>query len=142
MLAILAALATFAGNASAETVIYSFRGSETSGPDGSTPYASLIAAKDGSFYGTTYYGGSDGLGTVFELTPPATAGGAWTETVLFSFRNYSTNGGHPTNGVIFDEEGNLYGMAEGGAHAAGILFEQMAPTTKGGRTKLDAGSKP
>lgn len=110
-----------------------FRVAKNSGPDGSTPYAGLIAGKNGNLYGTTYFGGSDGLGTVFELTPPAVAGGAWTEAVLFSFRNDITNGSHPTDGVIFDEEGNLYGVADGGQHSGGILFQLTPPTTQGGR---------
>jgi len=32
--------------------------------------------------GRRYRGGDRGIGSVFELSPPATTGGAWTETVL------------------------------------------------------------
>jgi uncharacterized repeat protein (TIGR03803 family) len=46
------------------TSLYSFSG----GNDGSNPQASLVQGKDGSFYGTTFNGGQDGVGTVFRLT--------------------------------------------------------------------------
>jgi uncharacterized repeat protein (TIGR03803 family) len=48
-----------------ETVLYAFTG----GTDGGTPYASLVRDSKGNLYGTTYYGGAFGLGTVFKLTP-------------------------------------------------------------------------
>jgi uncharacterized repeat protein (TIGR03803 family) len=44
--------------------------------DGANPYAGLIQSGDGNLYGTTPYGGADGLGVVFQLTPsdtPATS---------------------------------------------------------------------
>jgi uncharacterized repeat protein (TIGR03803 family) len=47
--------------------------------DGAEPYAGLVFDGSGNLYGTTYQGGADGAGTVFELTP--TAGGSWTETM-------------------------------------------------------------
>jgi uncharacterized repeat protein (TIGR03803 family) len=58
------------------TSLYSFTG----GKDGGTPYyAGLVQGRDGSFYGTTLYGGvqngSSGFGTVFRLMvlPPKLA---------------------------------------------------------------------
>jgi uncharacterized repeat protein (TIGR03803 family) len=46
-------------------ILYSFRGGVT---DGANPQAGLIVVK-GKLYGTTYAGGANGNGTVFELTP-------------------------------------------------------------------------
>jgi len=37
------------------------------GPDGGHPYAGLLQARDGNFYGTTFEGGANGDGTVFRL---------------------------------------------------------------------------
>jgi uncharacterized repeat protein (TIGR03803 family) len=50
------------------TSLYSFTG----GNDGANPVAGLVQGSDGSFYGTTSCGGTDGAGTVFRLTivPP------------------------------------------------------------------------
>ena len=79
-----------------ETVLYSFQG--TSAGDGAGPQAGLVL-KAGALYGTTASGGKYGQGTVFELAPPATQGGAWTETVLWPS---GTDGSSPASGVIFD----------------------------------------
>jgi uncharacterized repeat protein (TIGR03803 family) len=89
-----------AGGKWAEQVLHSF-----SGKDGAYPYVGLITDAAGDLYGTTYAGGADGFGTVFELTPKV--GGAWTEQVLHSFNG--TDGEEATAGLIFDHSGNLYG---------------------------------
>jgi len=39
------------------------------GADGNSPQAALVQGSDGNFYGTTEYGGANGLGTVFQVTP-------------------------------------------------------------------------
>jgi uncharacterized repeat protein (TIGR03803 family) len=49
-----------------ENTLYIFQGGST---DGAYPYAPLLLNKTGDLFGTTYFGGTDGRGTVFELTP-------------------------------------------------------------------------
>ena len=49
-----------------------------------TRYTSVFGSA-GALYGVTAGGGPGGSGTIFELAPPSTAGGAWTETVLYGF---------------------------------------------------------
>jgi hypothetical protein len=75
-----------------ETVLHVFKGNAAG--DGNTPVGSVIIDSSGNLYGTTGYGGTGtcellgekvGCGTVYELSPPAEKGGAWTETVLYSF---------------------------------------------------------
>lgn len=44
------------------TTLHTFDGS-----DGSSPWAGLVRASDGNFYGTTYVGGANNDGTVFRL---------------------------------------------------------------------------
>jgi uncharacterized repeat protein (TIGR03803 family) len=90
------------------------------------PGAALIADSKGNLFGTTECGGASGVGTVFELSPPATAGGAWTETVRSSF-NYGDGAG-PFAGLIADSNGNLYGTtSQGGVSCpdvgCGTVFE-------------------
>lgn len=116
---------TFAGT---EQPIWKFNG----GTDGSLPYAGLISDSAGNLYGTTNKGGTGTNGVVFELSPPAVSGGAWTETVLWKFTG-GANGSKPYAGVIMDSTGNLYGTTlKGGKNGDGIVFELSPPATPGG----------
>jgi len=111
-----------------ETVLYNFAG----GSDGSRPYGGLIFDSAGNLYGTTYYGGTSSDGTVYQLTPPGARGGAWTETVLYSFAGYDGMG--PQGDLIFDQAGNLYGTTSGGGsrQSDGFVFQLTPPTVQGG----------
>jgi uncharacterized repeat protein (TIGR03803 family) len=53
-----------------ETILYSFcaQGGRNC-TDGSDPDAVLVFDQEGKLYGTTYWGGAYGSGTVFKLTP-------------------------------------------------------------------------
>jgi len=96
-----------AGQSWTEKVIYSF---QDNNKDGCYPYASLVFDGTGNLYGTTYAGGSQGFGAVFELSPGAK--GQWTEKLL---RGFSGSGGaSPVAGVVFDAAGNLYGTTVAG----------------------------
>jgi uncharacterized repeat protein (TIGR03803 family) len=89
--------------------------------DGWNPYAGLVF-NAGNLYGTTYQGGANGFGTVFELTPKA--GGGWTEKILHSFNYDGKDGWSPEAGLVFDALGNLYGTtSNGGVHGDGTVFE-------------------
>jgi uncharacterized repeat protein (TIGR03803 family) len=103
-----------------ETILHDFN--EATG-DGRIPYAALIFDAAGNLYGTTSFGGANGWGTVFELSPAS--GGGWTETVLYSFGLPSSGDGEsPLGALIFDPAGNLYGTTdEGGAYGYGTVFE-------------------
>src|ERR1700694_4840528 len=57
-------------------------------PGGLRPFAPLIQATDGNFYGTTQAGGASNVGTVFKITPSGT------KTVIHSF-SFSSEGGNP-----------------------------------------------
>jgi uncharacterized repeat protein (TIGR03803 family) len=122
------------GGAWTETVLYAFTGdSFTGGSDGAVPRTGLIADSNGNLHGTTALGGASNAGTVFELTPPAITGGAWTETVLHAFTGGS-DGRYPGEGnLILDNKGNLYGTTFfGGASNIGTVFELMRPAIAGG----------
>jgi uncharacterized repeat protein (TIGR03803 family) len=107
-----------------ETVIYSF-----DGPDGANPYGGVIRDEAGNLYGTTYAGGTDGVGTVFKLT--ANSGGSWSETVLHSFATGTGDGGNPYSGLTFDPQGNLYGTTNsGGSGEHGTVF-RLTPMPTG-----------
>jgi uncharacterized repeat protein (TIGR03803 family) len=116
------------GGAWTETVIYSFQGAS-----GELAYCNLlINDQTGTLYGTTAGGGLYGAGVVFELTPPAQSGGAWTETVLHNFTGRG-DGGSPYAGVIADTQGRLYGTAwNGGKNYVGAVYRLSPPSQSGG----------
>jgi uncharacterized repeat protein (TIGR03803 family) len=99
------------------TTLYRFRGM----PDASGPYGGLIADGSGNLYGTTYYGGANGIGTVFELK--AIARGKYRERVLYSFKG-GTDGSSPTSTLLLGSTGQLYGTtsAGGGSCDCGTIF--------------------
>ena len=94
----------------------------------------VLAGKNGILYGATALGGSANEGTVFQLTPPLTRGGAWTATTLYEFAGGS-DGEYPQNVLAADKDGNLYGATEsGGASGLGTEFK-LTPTQHGAWTK-------
>ena len=80
------------------TVLHSF---VQSGADGTDPYAGLVQAKDGYFYGTTFFGGAANAGTTFKMDASGNV------TSLHSFSG--TDGAAPYAGLIQAADGNFYG---------------------------------
>jgi len=106
-----------------ETVLYRFTG----GNDGASPTSEVIFDHAGNLYGTTYAGGRNGAGTVFQLTP---SGSGWTESVLYSFSGFG-GGLNPAAGLIFDSAGNLYGTTTGGGQGGNGTVYQLTPSGLG-----------
>jgi uncharacterized repeat protein (TIGR03803 family) len=114
------------------TVLYTFQGM----PDGAVPQGTLIFDGSGRLYGTTEYGGSSnepetGGGTVFQLTPPSSSGGAWTESVLYAFLSQPGDGYAPRSGVVFGKSGALYGDTVLGFTGSGTVFQLAPPASPG-----------
>jgi len=123
-----------AGAGWTETVLYAFQG----GSDGQNPWSGLVMDGAGNLYGATAGGGgssncTDACGTVFELSPPSTQGGTWTETVLYRFQGGSGDGSWPSSTLVFDKTGNLYGTTRYGGSTSGYgtVFE-LSPSAGGG----------
>jgi uncharacterized repeat protein (TIGR03803 family) len=131
--AVLLGLSPCAAAAASLTTLYAFKG-----------------GTNGRLYGTTYYGGAysnkfgDGGGTVFELVPPGSGHGAWTETILANFYGPSQGqncsrpviadrgvaGFGPQDVPAFDPSGNLYVAASSSGCDEGTVVE-LSPE-KGG----------
>jgi uncharacterized repeat protein (TIGR03803 family) len=106
-----------------ETILYSFAGSE----DAAFPSGGLVADRVGNLYGVTLLGGANNLGAVYQLSPPTTEGGSWTETVIFSFSG--ADGTLPSGQLQFDQNGALYGTTDGGGSLQEGTVFQLAPSS-------------
>ncbi len=94
-----------------EKNVYEFPG----GKRGQNPQGGVISDSAGNLYGTTYYGGIYGWGTVYELE--RTKNG-WKERVLYSFAGVA-DGTNPVGNLLIDTAGNLYGTTEYGGTGTG-----------------------
>jgi uncharacterized repeat protein (TIGR03803 family) len=114
------------------TTLYSFcsQGSFPTCTDGDEPYAGLLLATNGAFYGTTYGGGAGncgsvlsptGCGTIFKITPT----GALTTLYTFCAESGCKDGAQPQAGLIQAANGDLYGTTVyGGANGNyGTVFK-------------------
>jgi|ERR1017187_46663 uncharacterized repeat protein (TIGR03803 family) len=119
-------------------VLHSFGEVNANGVSIYEPYGGVTFDEAGNLYGTTYYGGGNGGGVVYELTPAT--GGAWKETPVRNFGG--TGGSNPLAGVVFDTVGNLYGTTLNGGDehgdcsstGCGVVFE-LTPAAGGGWTE-------
>jgi uncharacterized repeat protein (TIGR03803 family) len=103
-----------------ESVIWSFGAPD----DGALPFAGLLADRWRNLYGTTFGGGTNNEGTVFELRPPSGPQNQWTESVLWSF-SASGDGIRPEADLVADPWGNIYSTTSGGGtnNNNGTVFE-------------------
>ncbi len=84
---------------------------------GSHPHGSLMQAPKGKLYGTTYRGGANGAGVIFEYD-------YYTRSYTKKIDLSTANGSGPTGNLILVSNGKLYGMTRfGGLNAGGVIFE-------------------
>jgi uncharacterized repeat protein (TIGR03803 family) len=132
------------GSSWQEHILYNFSG----GADGRQPSAGLVFDQNGNLFGSTAFGGNlqscgGGCGTIFELSPPSRPGGAWTETVLYTFQG-SFDGQYPGE-VVLGPNGSLLATTSSGGtpgvqchsnrrlqFGCGTVFELTPPANKGG----------
>lgn len=110
------------------TILHQFK-------DGSIPNdafypQALIQGSDGSFYGTTYFGGSSansgtGYGAIFKMTS------AGTVTILHGFGDGSvTNDGQYPGPLMQGSDGNFYGTTlNGGSSNKGTVYKMTSAGT-------------
>lgn len=102
------------------TTLYSFC-AKSQCSDGSEPFAGVIQAKNGRFYGTTLAGGSTKSdGTVFMIT----SSGTLTTVYRFCSQTNCADGAVPSAGLVQAADGNFYGTTpSGGTHQKGTVFK-------------------
>jgi uncharacterized repeat protein (TIGR03803 family) len=110
------------------------------GTDGVSPFGGLVMDTAGNLYGTTYVGGANDAGVVYELVKQA--GGGWRERILHNFNKTGTDGQWPEAGLAIDAAGNLYGTTVAGGVrnrtcdvGCGTIFE-LSPSGGGWKEKI------
>jgi uncharacterized repeat protein (TIGR03803 family) len=127
ILAAAVVIASAIGASAQETVLHSFNNN-----DGNSPGAALVFDGKGNLFGTTFYGGLNGVGTVYQLNH---TGSEWKEKVLYSFNVNGIDGYYSNASIIFDKAGNIYGTTFlGGIANRGTVFE-LSPSSGGGWTE-------
>jgi uncharacterized repeat protein (TIGR03803 family) len=112
---------TPAGSGWTYAVLYAFAGHD----EGGQPYGAPVLDSAGNLYGANGFGGANGNGTIFQLTPSQSG---WTLNVLTDFPQ-SSEGLRPYGGVILDPQGNVYGTTyAGGSGNGGTVFMLAAGT--------------
>jgi uncharacterized repeat protein (TIGR03803 family) len=109
------------------TILHSFACGTT---DGCDPGSGVVLDSKGNLYGTTWQGGADGNGTVFEVSASGT------ETILHSF-TCGTDGcsfaGIGGGGLVLDKANNLHGTTFTGGFSpsdCGTVFKLIPSSGK------------
>jgi uncharacterized repeat protein (TIGR03803 family) len=98
------------------------------------PSSGLVVDSQGNAYGTTFLGGHNNAGSVYELSP--TAG----YHLLYPFSLTGPGGENPQGNLVFDSGGNLYGTTVNGgisnsnclpSASCGVVFKLSPPTSNG-----------
>ena len=110
-----------AGNPYTLFVQHTFNGPDV---DGSSPNAGLYQDATGTFWGTTTLGGTNNLGTIFELYPDRYVVHEWHYLETYSFAGGTTDGANPESPLTEDKTGNLFGTTiAGGSAGQGVVFQ-------------------
>ncbi len=143
------------GGGWSETILYSFSYDQIQ--NGIGPKAGLVMDSFGDLFGTTWLGGPNGGGEVFELFPPTQPGEPWSFNIIYDF-SAPNDGYSPEAPLTIDASGNLYGTTSvggtgqctggcgtvflltppnhqlGGGWGEAILFNFAGSATQGGGT--------
>ena len=106
---------------------------ENAGHNGRNP-AALVLGGDGRFYGTTFWGGSYGLGTVFTVT---------TNGTLSTLVHFDTRTGRTPTDLTLGGDGNFYGTTvSGGTDYDGAMFKVTTDGTWTTLANFPSGASP
>jgi uncharacterized repeat protein (TIGR03803 family) len=102
------------------TTLHSFDGT-----DGNKSFAGLLQATNGNLYGTTYYGGANDSGELFEISPS----GVLSTVHSFCSSNLCGDGEYTYAIPVQGTDGNFYGTTYLGGSDSGTVFK----VTPGGK---------
>jgi hypothetical protein len=97
--------------------------------DGQQPMAGVRADVEGNLFGSAEFGGANGFGAIFMLTPPDSGKTNWTETVIFSFAD-GDDGGFPGSPLFIEgDRGLVSSTLMGGTANQGAIFRLSPPAS-------------
>ena len=112
-----------AAGSHAYTDVLDFTGTSGTTP-GANPYTGLTVDSAGNLWGTTYGGGANNAGTVFEITAVSHS---YTHVLDFTGLSGTAPAQWPRGDLTVDAAGNLWGTTRwGGANGIGAVFEIAA----------------
>lgn len=124
----LAAISTQTALAQTFKLLHTFSG----GAAGANPSAGVSMDRGGNLYGTTTWGGTGSVGTVYRLSK---RGSGWVMASLYSF-GAGQDGAQPWSGVVIGPDGALYGTTRigggngcGSGLGCGTVFRLTPPAT-------------
>ncbi len=111
-----------AGGAWGYSILHNFTGGAS---DAVKPRGPMVMTAAGDVYGSSFGGGTAGLGTVFKLSPGASA---WSSTVLRSFSGGLADAQEGSGGLYAVSDHLLFGTTRyGGALNTGVLYNVTLP---------------
>ncbi|MGO8926165.1 MAG: choice-of-anchor tandem repeat GloVer-containing protein [Limisphaerales bacterium] len=113
---------TLGTNGGGYNILHSFK---SFAGDAQSPLGALFEGKDGLLYGTTYSGGSNGVGAIFKLTQAGTDYSVWR-----GFLSSGDDGQNPRGGLVLGNDGAFYGTTwDGGQSGVGTVYQIYPPET-------------
>jgi uncharacterized repeat protein (TIGR03803 family) len=95
------------------------------GADGANPIAALAQGTNGMLYGMASAGGSNGYGTIFEMSTNGTCAGLYSFAREKGANLTNANGAYPKYALVLNtNNNNFYGIAtDGGTNGYGTVFQ-------------------
>lgn len=109
-----------------KTTIHAFN---ADGVDGYQPTPSILLDSQGNIFGTTYFGGANNAGAVYELVPPLEQNEPWNEYIVFSYQYGGTNPN--IAGALLQIATGFYATTFAGGSAGGGTLLKL--TSKSGK---------
>jgi uncharacterized repeat protein (TIGR03803 family) len=103
-----------------ENLIYTFAPAN----DACYPAFGPVQGSDGALFGISVTGGAYDEGAVYELLPPASPGGSWMESLVYSLPG-------SLSGLVGGPDGSFYILIPGGANAGGALLQLLPSASPG-----------
>ena len=130
---------SLSGGSWTQTILQNFCENCTSGY---YPQQTMILDANGNLYGNTSKGGTLAKGVAFELSP--SGGGRWAETVLYNFCSVGAclDGEYPNGPMLFDAQGNLFGVTGDGGQYGGATAYELSPHLTPTTTTLTSAPNP